>query len=240
MDAIVDGSNPQEPVELYFPGDDLFAPQRRRRGLPIGNLTSQFFANLYLDGFDHFVTEALRAPYVRYVDDFALFHDDPAVLAQWRVRIARYLEGRRLKLHPRKTMILPTAAPAAFLGFVLMPGGRRRLPADNVARFRNRLRGLRDRWRAGTVTRDEVEATVRPWIAHAENADTWRLRRAVFGRGWFGVSGKRRRSTSLPPKRTLRRKRQRISLRSDHPIKAGDEKGASVGIEGQNLVQAQA
>src|ERR1700731_4142707 len=67
----------------YFEGDDLFAPYRRRRGLPIGNLTSQFFANLYLDGFDHFVTEVLRAPYVRYVDDFALFHDDLSVLAEW-------------------------------------------------------------------------------------------------------------------------------------------------------------
>jgi RNA-directed DNA polymerase len=112
MDAIVDGSNAQEPVELYFPGDDLFEPQRRRRGLPIRNLTSQFFANLYLDGFDHFVTEVLRAPYVRYVDDFALFCDDPAVLAHWRARIARYLERRRLRLHPRKTMILPAAEPA--------------------------------------------------------------------------------------------------------------------------------
>ena len=141
----------------------------------------------YLDGFDHFVTEVLHAPFLRYVDDFALFHDDPAVLAQWRGRIARYLEGRRLRLHPRKTMILATAEPSAFLGFVLMPGGRRSLPENNVARFRNRLRGLRDRWRAGTATREEVTAKVGAWIAHAENADTWRLRRAVFGGGWFGV-----------------------------------------------------
>jgi retron-type reverse transcriptase len=182
MDAIVDGSNPQEPVALHFPGDDLFEPHRRRRGLPIGNLTSQFFANLYLDGFDHFVTEVLGAPYVRYVDDFALFHDDAAVLAQWRYRIARHLEGRRLRLHPRKTAILPTAEPVAFLGFVLEPGGRR-LPEDNVARFRNRLRGLRDRRQAGTVARAEVEAKVAAWIAHAEHADTWRLRQAMFGEG---------------------------------------------------------
>ncbi|RMF01427.1 MAG: hypothetical protein D6773_10100 [Alphaproteobacteria bacterium] len=55
MDRIVDGSNPQEPVELHFPGDELFTPYARRRGLPIGNLTSQFFANLFLDRFDHFV-----------------------------------------------------------------------------------------------------------------------------------------------------------------------------------------
>ena len=71
LDRIVDASNPQEPVHLYYPGDDLFTPYERRRGLPIGNLTSQLFANVYLDRFDHFVTEVLRAPYVRYVDDCA-------------------------------------------------------------------------------------------------------------------------------------------------------------------------
>ena len=84
IDAIIDGSNPQEPVHRYYPGDDLFTPFERRRGLPIGNLTSQLFANVYLDGLDHFVKEVLCAKgYLRYVDDFAVFHDDPAVLAGW-------------------------------------------------------------------------------------------------------------------------------------------------------------
>ena len=124
-DRIVDASNPQEPAARYYPGDDLFTPHERRRGLPIGNLTSQFFANLYLDGLDHFCKEVLRAKgYLRYVDDFALFHDDPARLAEWRRRVAAYLEGRRLRPHPRKTWIAETREPAAFLGFVLAPGGR--------------------------------------------------------------------------------------------------------------------
>ncbi len=74
-----------EPV--YFPGDDLFAVQRLR-GLPIGNLTSQFWANVYLNSFDHFVKRELRCGgYVRYVDDFLLFAEDKALLWQ--------LEGRR-------------------------------------------------------------------------------------------------------------------------------------------------
>ena len=183
---IIDGSNPQEPVHLYYPGDDLFTPFARRRGLPIGNLTSQLFANLYLDGLDHFVKEVLRAKgYLRYVDDFALFHDDPARLEDWRSRIARYLEGRRLRLHPRKTHVVETGEPAEFLGFVLLPGGRRRLPEGNVRRFRNRLRGLRDRWRAGRVAREEVEQRVGAWVAHAGHANTWRLRHAIFRDGWF-------------------------------------------------------
>lgn len=205
MDRIVDGSNAQEPVELYFPGDDLFEPYRRRRGLPIGNLTSQFAANLYLDRFDHFVTEVLRVPtasnsaavgasYVRYVDDFALFHDDVSVLADWRERIARYLEGRRLKLHPKKTVILRTSEPSVFLGYELAPregpahrrpvphAGHRRLPEANVTRFRGRLRGLRDQLKAGTVAAADVDARVGAWVAHASNADTWRLRRAILGK----------------------------------------------------------
>jgi RNA-directed DNA polymerase len=185
MDLIVDRSNAQEPVQLYFDGDDLFAPFVRRRGLPIGNLTSQLFANLYLDGFDHFVTEILRAPYVRYVDDFALFHNNPAILAGWRSRIERYLAGRRLKLHPRKTMILSCTEPLQFLGFELHPNGGRRLPEDNVRRFRNRLRGVRDQWRAGTIEFDNVKARVGAWVAHAEHADTWRLRHAIFRGGRF-------------------------------------------------------
>ncbi len=184
LDAIVDGSNRQEPVNLYYAGDDLFAPFERRRGLPIGNLTSQFFANLFLDGLDHFATEVLRAPYLRYVDDFALFHDDPCVLAAWQARIAEWLARRRLTLHPRKTLIAETRAPATFLGYVLEPG-RRRLPEDNVRRFRNRLRGLRDRWRTGTIDAASVTARVAAWIAHAEHADTWRLRHAIFRDGWF-------------------------------------------------------
>ena len=146
LDAIIDGSNLQEPVEIHFPGDDLFTPLERRRGLPIGNLTSQFFANVYLDGFDHFVKEVLRAPYLRYVDDFALFADDPLTLEIWRARIAEYLCGRRLLLHPEKTRIHDSRMPTEFLGMVLLPGGRRRLPEDGVRRFRNRLRGFARRF----------------------------------------------------------------------------------------------
>jgi len=129
-----------------------------------------------------------HAPYFRYVGDFALFADDPAVLLDWRPRIERYLVGRRLRLHPRKTVILPCREPAQFLGVVLNDG-HRRLPDDNVRRFRNRLRALRDRWRAGTIKIGDVDARVGAWIAHAEHADTWRLRHAIFRGGRSDPAG---------------------------------------------------
>jgi RNA-directed DNA polymerase len=196
LDAVIDGSNAQEPVHIHYPSDDLLTPLTRRRGLPIGNLTSQFFANVYLDGLDHFAKEVLRAPYLRYVDDFALFHDDPTILREWQARIAEYLARRRLSLHPRKTLIACTDAPAAFLGFVLLPGGRRRLPEDNVRRFRNRLRGLRDRYHAGSGGLDDAMLHIRSWIAHAAHADTWRLRDAIFRDAAFHPS---RRPGRSPP-----------------------------------------
>ena len=185
LDAVIDGSNPQEPVYQTFPGDDLFTPLQRRHGLPIGNLTSQFFANVYLDGLDHFVKEVLRAPYVRYVDDMALFHDDPAELVVWRERIETWLIGHRLKLHPGKTRIVASAQAVPFLGYVLFSDGRRRLPVDNVDRFAGRLRTLRQRYQAGSVDLNEVRQRVGSWVAHAAHANTLSLRHALFRGGLF-------------------------------------------------------
>ena len=72
VSKIIDGSNEQTDAAAYFPGDDLFTPYERRRGLPLGNQTSQFFANVYLNPLDHFVRRELRpAEYIRYVDDCA-------------------------------------------------------------------------------------------------------------------------------------------------------------------------
>ncbi|NEP16475.1 MAG: RNA-directed DNA polymerase, partial [Leptolyngbya sp. SIO4C1] len=122
IDTIIDGSNPQEPAIEHFPGDHLFTPLERRRGLPIGNLTSQFFANIYLNGFDHFVKEELRAAkYLRYVDDFALFSDDYGYLTETRPAVESYLARLRLKIHPVKSQLFETRYGANFVGFRVFP-----------------------------------------------------------------------------------------------------------------------
>ena len=88
--TIIDHSNPQDPVLMWFPGDDLFTPTERRRGLPLGNQTSQFFANVYLDPLDHFVTDHLGLSYVRYVDDFLVFADDKRRLHEVKLFLTVY------------------------------------------------------------------------------------------------------------------------------------------------------
>jgi retron-type reverse transcriptase len=203
---IIDSSNLQEPVLIHYPGDDLFEPHRRRRGLPIGNLTSQLFANVFLDPVDHLLKDRLRVPgYVRYVDDLAVFHNDLGALSEVRAALKDALAARRLSPHPDKTWIAPTSSPARFLGYELLPDGRRRLLPENVQRFRNRLRGLRDRWRAGQIEEADVRARIGAWVAHAQHADTWRLRQGLFAGGWFDPAGTptRRRSRASPPGRAV-------------------------------------
>jgi len=109
IDRILDNRSEGESPMDYFPGDTLLTPLERPKGLPIGNLTSQFFANVYLNGFDRYVKETLRvSKYQRYVDDFACFSDDRAFLQDCRHQIEAYLNQLRLKIHPIKSQLTQT------------------------------------------------------------------------------------------------------------------------------------
>jgi retron-type reverse transcriptase len=180
MDTLIDHSNPQEPVPFYFPGDDLFTPTQRSRGLPVGNLTSQFFANVYLNGFDHFVKQQLQIDrYVRYVDDFALFSDDKAILEAARPALEDYLAGLRLKIHPIKSQLFETRIGASFLGFRILPDTIR-VRTENLRRARRRLHRLQRAYARGGIELDTVFRSLRSWLAHLQHGDTWRLREKLL------------------------------------------------------------
>jgi RNA-directed DNA polymerase len=178
--TIVAASNPQIPHAPYFPGDDLFTPHLRRRGLPIGNQTSQFFANVYLDPLDHFVREQLRpADYVRYCDDFLLFGDSRAGLEEMLAEVDRFLVRLRLLTHPRKSRVYRCRDGVTFLGWRVFPD-RLRLVRSNVVRFKRRGRAMQRAYARGEMTWDEIGPRLRGWIAHASHGDTWRLRTQVL------------------------------------------------------------
>jgi hypothetical protein len=177
---IIDHSNPQEEVRQWFAGDDLFAPGERHRGLPIGNQTSQFFANVTLDPLDHFVADRLGAgAYVRYCDDFLVFGDDKARLAEVRGRVADFLAGLRLRLHPDKNVVFPVRDGIPFLGYRVF-ATHPLLARSNVWRFRRRLRHLQREYARRVLSLDDVRRGIVGWIGHARQADTWRLRRRLF------------------------------------------------------------
>jgi RNA-directed DNA polymerase len=190
---IIDQSNAQEPVLKWFPGDDLFTPTERRRGLPIGNQTSQFFANVYLDPLDHFVKERLRVGgYVRYVDDFLVFCDDKTHLADVREQIAGFLVRLRLRLHATKNVVFPVNQGIRFLGYRVF-ATHRLLVQENVWRFRRRLRKMQRQYAECAMSLDQARQRIVSWIGHARQADTYRLRRRLFSEHPF------RRATTVKP-----------------------------------------
>jgi len=186
IDLIIDGSNPQEEVPDYFAGDDLFAPSQRRKGIPIGNQTSQFFANVYLNGFDHFVKEELGCRhYVRYVDDFATLGDDKGWLWEVKAAIEEYLETRlRLRLHPKKQWVLPVTDGVDFLGYRVFPT-HRRVRRSSGWRFARRLKRMQEQYRKGTIDLAKVRQRIASWLGHAAHADTYGLRSALLGSAVF-------------------------------------------------------
>ncbi|MBU4257662.1 reverse transcriptase/maturase family protein [Patescibacteria group bacterium] len=95
----------------------------KNQGLPIGNITSQFFANVYLNELDQFVKHRLKAKYyIRYVDDFLILHQDLEILNKWRRQINHFLQEKlALKLHPKKQKIYPINQGIDFLGYVIKP-----------------------------------------------------------------------------------------------------------------------
>lgn len=117
----------------------LHAPEYK--GLPIGNLTSQFFANVYLNELDQYVKHILRAQYYgRYVDDMVLFHEDPAILNSWYFQMDNFLkENLTLRLHPNKRHLNLADKGIDFTGFIVKPG-RIYLRQTSLSKCRQNIR----------------------------------------------------------------------------------------------------
>jgi retron-type reverse transcriptase len=184
-EKIIDHCSPPVPVSWYFVGDDLFTPLERGQGLPIGNLTSQLFANVYLDALDHYVKETLRAHgYVRYMDDFAVFGNDKTQLWSAREQIRRFLADDRLKIHERKSRVFRTDEGVEFLGFRIWPC-RRRLKRQCVRRMARRLRWFKAQYQAGQMPASEIGQRIRCWVGHVRHGDTKMLVESVLNRVVF-------------------------------------------------------
>ena len=164
---------------VRFPGDDLLAICRPR-GLPIGNLTSQFWSNCYLHPFDVFVKRELGCrAYLRYVDDFALFGDTKRELWALKAAIIERLARLRLVIHNTRTQVLPVVAGIPWLGFVVYPT-HRLVKASKVRHAHRRLRARLAAYHAGAISFAELDASIQGWINHVGHADSWGLRRHIL------------------------------------------------------------
>lgn len=157
-----------------FEGDDLLSAARRR-GLPIGNLTSQLWGNFYLDDMDHALVEDERhGAYVRYTDDFLLFGNDRRRLWRLRERVVEELARVRLRLAEPKSRMLATREGVPFCGFVFRPGKAPRILGATKRRFFGRLRSL---LRARRVR--EASSLVRSWVAFSLEGNSLGLRKGL-------------------------------------------------------------
>lgn len=155
-------------------------------GLPLGYQTSQLFALLFLDDFDHFVKEQLHIQYYgRYMDDFFLIHPDKEYLQFCLREIRAYMDSLGLELN-EKTQIFPIRNGIDFLGFhtYLTESGKviRKLRHSSIKRMRAKLRHWEKEYPAGLVTREQILQSWQAWDAHAAHGNTWALRQQVRDR----------------------------------------------------------
>jgi len=140
--------------------------------MPLGALTSQMFANVYLNPLDHFVKERLRAEfYLRYLDDFVILHQSRQQLEKWKEQIKAFLSAElKLGLHSEKTSIFPLHRGIPLLGFRCFYYHRllRKSNVQNFLRKSKLIEGI-----------DKRRQRLEGWLAHAEWANTYKLRKRV-------------------------------------------------------------
>ena len=162
-------------IEHPLPGSDA------GRGLPIGNLTSQYFANLYLGEMDHFIKERLRIKgYLRYMDDWLIFGEDKTALWETLAAVREFLRDRlKLELKEEVIRIAPTWEGVPFLGFRVYPDSIR-LCDDKWAKFRRQVRQREAAYWAGEIDEDELARSIASMLGHTAHADTLAARRKFF------------------------------------------------------------
>ena len=126
-----------------------FEREREREGCPIGNLTSQLFANIYLNELDQFVKHDLKIrDYIRYTDDFVIAHENPDYLLHLKENIEKFLrEHLYMELHPDKVSIRKHNQGIDFLGYVVLPHAqviRTKTKRRIMRKIRERARDFKD------------------------------------------------------------------------------------------------
>ncbi len=201
LDSIIDSTNEpslQEKLKEIAENHDL-PVITTGQGLPIGNLTSQWFAVFYLDGLDRYIKEELKIPYYsRYMDDFVLIHPDREYMKECLALIDSYLRKRLdLRLNP-KTQIFPVQNGVDYLGFhtYLTETGKviRKLRRSSKKRIKRKVRKFNTLYAAGDIGQDSARQSLASWLGHARHGHTWHLQAAVLKK----VRLKREQTKQLP------------------------------------------
>jgi retron-type reverse transcriptase len=148
-------------------------------GMPLGNLTSQFFANIYLNELDYFIKHKLRAKYyIRYVDDFVILHNSKEQLQIWKIEIDEFLKQRlKLELHTQKSKIIFLSRGIDFVGFRSF-WHYRLLRNRNIKKMLVKV----EEYKQGELPKEKLLASFQGWNAYAKWANSYKLRKKVVKR----------------------------------------------------------
>ena len=151
------------------------------KGMPLGNLTSQFFANVYLNELDKFIKHNLGAKYyIRYVDDFVILHNSKKQLIKWKEEIDIFLKNElKIDLHPDKSRIIALAKPIPFVGFRIFNYFRllKKFSRKNIKR---RLKKLSNLFLEKELTYDKIYEILQGSFAYMKQANTYNLRKKMY------------------------------------------------------------
>ncbi len=152
--------------------DDIIDSIGTEKGMPIGNLTSQLFANVYLNELDHFAKEKLQARfYIRYMDDFLILHNEKGQLHRWRAEIEDFMKHvLNLDLNA-KTAIFPVNQGVDFLGYRTWPT-HKLLRKRNILGMKRKLKRLADLYQENLIALEKITPVIASWLGHAKHANS--------------------------------------------------------------------
>ena len=160
-----------------------------RKGLPIGNLTSQLFANIYLDEFDQFIKHKLKVKYyIRYTDDFVIGAKDKLYLETLLIPIRSFLPDKlALELHSKKVTIRKFHQGIDFLGYIVLPH-HRLLRTKTRKRIFRKLKKRVEEYKKGTITKQTLEQSLQSYLGVLSHADTYKLSNELKNQFWFWIT----------------------------------------------------
>ena len=141
----------------------------------LANLTSQLFANIYLDALDQFIKHELGVEaYIRYMDDFVILSPDKEQLRNWLARIEQFLrEELKLEFNP-KTTILAAKNGIDFVGYKHR-ATHRKVRKDSIKRIKRTIK----KCESGKITKEQLQKSIQSWTGHAGHADSYNLRKKI-------------------------------------------------------------
>ncbi len=160
-----------------------------KKGVPIGNLTSQFFSNVYLDELDQFVKNNLRVKhYVRYADDFVFISDSREYLLSLISPVQQFLKKELdLELHPGKIIIGKFRSGVDFLGYIIFP--KHILPRTSTKRrLMRRIRNKVLDFKAGKITEESLNQTIQSYFGFLMHANAYKFKEKLQNLIWFWLT----------------------------------------------------